>query len=142
MILKDNRAFCKYVCPITVFLKPTSKFSLIKIRTDKKCKMCGACEKACPMYIKLTEYIKKNTRVLSSEYILCNDCINACPEGALDASLAFDFSPKEEINFIKKTEVYKARKILDCEIFKYIRNYFYTLNPLFYIFSAQSSLHS
>ena len=22
--LKDNRAFCKYICPITVFLKPMS----------------------------------------------------------------------------------------------------------------------
>ena len=30
-ILKDNRAFCKYVCPITVFLKATSRFSLLKI---------------------------------------------------------------------------------------------------------------
>jgi ferredoxin-type protein NapH len=102
-ILKDNRAFCKYVCPITVFLKPASKFSLIKIKTDKKkCKLCVACEKACPMDIKITEYIKKNKRVLSSECILCNDCINACPEGALDNSFAFDFSPKEEINFINK----------------------------------------
>ncbi len=32
--LKDNRAFCKYVCPITVFLKATSRFSLLKIGGD------------------------------------------------------------------------------------------------------------
>lgn len=25
-IFKDNRAFCKYLCPITVFLKPMSYF--------------------------------------------------------------------------------------------------------------------
>jgi len=31
--LKDNRAFCKYVCPITVPLKITSRFSIIKNRT-------------------------------------------------------------------------------------------------------------
>ena len=30
-IFKDNRAFCKYICPITVFLKPMSYFSLIRI---------------------------------------------------------------------------------------------------------------
>jgi ferredoxin-type protein NapH len=27
--LKDNRAFCKYVCPVTVPLKITSRFSLL-----------------------------------------------------------------------------------------------------------------
>lgn len=102
-VLKDNRAFCKYICPITVFLKPTSKLALIKVRIDNnKCKLCGLCEKACPMDIKITEYVKKNTRVLSSECILCNECINACPEGAIDNNIAFDFSPKEEINFLKK----------------------------------------
>ena len=25
--LKDNRAFCKYICPVTVFLKPASYFA-------------------------------------------------------------------------------------------------------------------
>src|SRR3990172_10550652 len=29
--LKDNRAFCKYVCPVAVPLKMTSRFSLLKI---------------------------------------------------------------------------------------------------------------
>ena len=31
---KDNRAFCKYICPITVFLKPMSYFSLIRLKCD------------------------------------------------------------------------------------------------------------
>lgn len=43
-ILKDNRAFCKYVYPIAVFLKATSRFSLLKIKGDvEKCNACGAC---------------------------------------------------------------------------------------------------
>ena len=29
---KDNRAFCKYLCPVTVFLKPMSYFSLLRIK--------------------------------------------------------------------------------------------------------------
>lgn len=29
--LKDNRAFCKYICPVTVFLKPMSYFALFRI---------------------------------------------------------------------------------------------------------------
>ncbi len=31
LILEDNHAFCKYVCPIAVFLKATSRFSLLKV---------------------------------------------------------------------------------------------------------------
>ena len=34
---KDNRAFCKYICPITVFLKPMSYFSVLRIKCDKEC---------------------------------------------------------------------------------------------------------
>lgn len=30
-LFKDNRAFCKYLCPITVFLKPASYFSLVRV---------------------------------------------------------------------------------------------------------------
>lgn len=40
---KDNRAFCKYVCPVTVFLKPMSKHAVVRIKCDKeKCVSCGA----------------------------------------------------------------------------------------------------
>ncbi len=43
---KDNRAFCKYICPITVFLKPMSYFSLIRIKCEKeKCISCGKCKR-------------------------------------------------------------------------------------------------
>jgi polyferredoxin len=31
---KDNRAFCKYVCPIVAFLKPASYFSKMRMRKD------------------------------------------------------------------------------------------------------------
>ena len=43
---RDNRAFCKYVCPITVFLKPMSYFSLFRVKCDKeKCISCGKCKR-------------------------------------------------------------------------------------------------
>ncbi len=42
--LRDNRAFCKYICPITVILKITSRFSFLKIEGDKeKCTQCCLC---------------------------------------------------------------------------------------------------
>ena len=49
-VLKDNRAFCKYICPVSVFLKPASYFSLMRIKIDtSKCISCGRCKKVCPI---------------------------------------------------------------------------------------------
>ena len=48
-LLRDNRAFCKYICPITVFLKPMSYFSLLRIKCDQaKCISCGKCKRVAP----------------------------------------------------------------------------------------------
>lgn len=81
-VFKDNRAFCKYICPITVFLKPMSYFSLLRINCDKsKCVSCGKCEKVCPMNVKITDNSRK--RVNGTECILCMECVKACPKGAL-----------------------------------------------------------
>ena len=33
---RDNRAFCKYLCPITIFLKASSRFSLMRVEADPK----------------------------------------------------------------------------------------------------------
>jgi len=66
--LQDNRAFCKYVCPITMFLKPTSCLSLLKIKGDcDMCDKCGACIRTSPMDIRIRDYIKNGQRVLSTE---------------------------------------------------------------------------
>ncbi len=80
--LKDNRAFCKYICPITVFLKPMSYFSLLRIRCDEsKCITCGKCKKVCPMDVDMTDPSRK--RENGTECILCFECTKACPKGAL-----------------------------------------------------------
>lgn len=80
--LKDNRAFCKYVCPITVFLKPTSYFSLIRVKVDTdKCISCGKCKRVCPMDVEMTNNSRK--RVNGTECILCFECIDECPKKAL-----------------------------------------------------------
>ncbi len=94
--LKDNRAFCKYVCPVSVPLKITSRFSLIKIAgEDAKCNDCGACVKMCPMDIRIPDYIHNNERVLSTECSLCQTCITVCAPEALKLSFGFDMGGKE-----------------------------------------------
>ena len=96
--LKDNRAFCKYLCPITVFLKTTSRPSLLKIRGDQnKCTACGACTLACPMDIDVMAYVSKGERVLSTECIFCLTCTTVCPEQIIDSSFRFDMGGQEKI---------------------------------------------
>ena len=81
-IFKDNRAFCKYLCPITVFLKPMSYFALIRIKCDKsKCVSCGKCKKVCPMGVDVTDNSRK--RLNGTECILCMECVRNCPKKAL-----------------------------------------------------------
>lgn len=79
---KDNRAFCKYVCPITVFLKPMSYFSFLRIKCDKqKCVSCGKCKRVCPMNVDVTDNSRR--RKNGTECILCMECVKACPKKAL-----------------------------------------------------------
>ena len=81
-LCKDNRAFCKYICPVTVFLKPMSYFSLVRIRCDKtKCISCGKCKKVCPMDVEMTDNSRK--RKNGTDCILCMECVKVCPKGAL-----------------------------------------------------------
>ena len=84
VILKDNRAFCKIICPIPVLMKPAARLSLLKIQVDPtKCIDCKKCEQSCPMDIKLLGYKNMGKRVCSTECILCNTCYSVCPTGAI-----------------------------------------------------------
>lgn len=81
-LFKDNRAFCKYFCPITVFLKPASYFSRLRIKCESdKCIKCNKCIKSCPMNVDMTNNSRK--RKNGTECILCLNCINNCPKKAL-----------------------------------------------------------
>jgi len=82
-LLKDNRAFCKYICPITVFLKPPSRFALIRVKNDmEKCVMCNKCLKVCPMDVYMIDNSRK--RKHGNECILCLKCVEECPKKALN----------------------------------------------------------
>jgi polyferredoxin len=88
---QDNRAFCKYLCPVSVPLKVTSRLALLKIGGEaEKCNDCRACVKMCPMDIRIPDYIQRNQRVLSTECSLCQTCITVCSKDALKLSFGFD----------------------------------------------------
>ncbi len=81
-LFKDNRAFCKYICPITIFLKPMSYFSLLRVKCDtEKCVSCGKCKRVCPMEVDVTDNSRK--RKNGTECILCFECVRNCPKNAL-----------------------------------------------------------
>lgn len=79
---RDNRAFCKYICPITVFLKPMSYYSVLRVHCDEsKCVHCGKCLKVCPMNVEVNRESRK--RKNGTECILCYECTKQCPVKAL-----------------------------------------------------------
>jgi polyferredoxin len=105
VVLRDNRAFCKYVCPVAVPLKLTSRFSLLKIGTTAaNCNDCKACEKVCPMDIQITDYVHAEQRVLSTECTLCQTCITACAKDALKLSPGFDVGGREALRLRPATQ--------------------------------------
>lgn len=96
--LRDNRAFCKYVCPISVPLKIGAPYALLKIQTDaSRCNRHEECEAICPMDVDITSYIARNQRISSSECVLCQACINVCPEQALSLSIGFEHHPEDRL---------------------------------------------
>jgi len=79
---KDNRAFCKYICPVTVFMKPMSYYSMLRITCDTdKCVSCGKCKTVCPMDVDVTDNSRK--RKNGTDCILCLECVKNCPKNAL-----------------------------------------------------------
>lgn len=81
-IFKDNRAFCKYICPVTIFLKPASYFSYLRVKCNHdKCIGCKKCINNCPMNVDMLDNSRK--RKNGTECILCFKCIKYCPKKAL-----------------------------------------------------------
>ena len=81
-VCRDNRAFCKYVCPVTVFLRPASRFALLRVRVDEAaCISCGKCRRLCPMGLDIND--AKKRRENAADCILCLRCVEECPQKAL-----------------------------------------------------------
>lgn len=89
--LRDQRAFCKYLCPSSVILGLTSRLSILKMTADGgRCNSCGACSQVCPMDIDVARFAVLGQRVRSGQCILCQRCAHACPTEALRLAGGFD----------------------------------------------------
>jgi len=97
-LLKDNRAFCKYLCPVPVLMKLGSRFALLKVAgSAERCDLCMACVKMCPMDIRIPDYVKAGKRVLSTECVLCQTCVSTCPTAALAIRWGLDLGGVEHL---------------------------------------------
>lgn len=100
LVLKDNRAFCKYACPIAPLMKVGSKVAVLRVAGDATdCGECIACMEMCPMNIDIKAYLLHGERVQSTECTLCQTCINVCPNDSLWLSLALDGAGVERIDY-------------------------------------------
>ena len=78
------RPFCKYICPLGAFYGLFNRLSFYRMEVDGlKCTGCKACEKICPMQVKVTENIN------SAECIRCGRCKAICPESAITSGFKF-----------------------------------------------------
>lgn len=87
-ILKDRRAFCKYVCPAGALMTVTSTKSIIKVEKNHlTCSRCHLCDDVCPMNVPVMKYVTSNQRVSDPECILCLECVKKCPKKCLTVGI-------------------------------------------------------
>ncbi|MBP1754187.1 MAG: 4Fe-4S binding domain/4Fe-4S dicluster [Firmicutes bacterium] len=88
-VLVGKRTMCHYICWMAPFMVIGSKLgTLLHIKqlrlegSKDKCVNCHACDKACPMSLKVSQKVQ-NGNMRDSECILCGACIDGCPKKAI-----------------------------------------------------------
>ena len=72
------RFFCRYMCPLGAFYSLFSRFSLVRMTSDRRtCISCGRCGEVCPMGIDPVH------KISGAECILCGRCKDVCPASSI-----------------------------------------------------------
>jgi polyferredoxin len=79
-----GRGWCRYICPLGALMAPFNKVSVLWVHVNHdKCIECLACEKTCPMKIKVLNMYR------DPECILCGKCISICPTSAIQYKVIY-----------------------------------------------------
>ncbi len=88
-LLLGKRGACHSICWMAPFLTAgyhvgrLFKVPQLRIETNaSKCIDCKICDRKCPMSIYVSRNVK-NGYILTSECILCGECVDGCSKGAL-----------------------------------------------------------
>ena len=75
-----RRTYCRMFCPFLTISGIFSRFSLFKITpvNPGNCTGCKKCDNACPMHVKVSNFVKNDKRINSSTCIVCEQCVSAC----------------------------------------------------------------
>ena len=92
-IISGKRALCYYLCWMAPFMILGNKLGrLLHIRQLKlisekdACTQCHACDRKCPMGLKVSEKVQTG-KMYDTECILCGECIDACPKKVINYKL-------------------------------------------------------
>ncbi len=71
-----QQPFCRYLCPFGGLLGLISRIGVTRVvRDTDTCVHCHACDKACPVDIR----VEAMPQVLTGECTMCGKCVDACP---------------------------------------------------------------
>ncbi len=82
-LLFGSRAFCRFLCPYGLFLKPFHALSPVRVVKAGDCSGCGQCARACPTGVPIKHEVETFGVIRDLNCMNCGDCIPACPDGAL-----------------------------------------------------------
>lgn len=82
-LLFGSRAFCRYICPYGLFLKPLHALSPLRVAKVGDCSGCGSCARSCPTGVPIKYEVETFGVVHDLNCMNCGDCVAACPTGAL-----------------------------------------------------------
>jgi len=89
------KAFCTFACPYGAVLSVADAFSPGSIRVTDACRQCGKCTAVCSSSVRVHEEVRDFGMVISTDCMKTMDCIEACPNDALQYSFGVPASFKK-----------------------------------------------
>jgi polyferredoxin len=86
LALALTRAWCRYLCPLGALLTIGNRISLLRLgREESRCRACGKYPRQCRTY----------TTPGTADCVVCGDCIEGCPTGAIGFRLRYGVQRSE-----------------------------------------------
>lgn len=86
-LLTRKKLWCNAICPLGAFVGLFGVLSPFQVKIDKeKCKECMLCTRVCKDYAMTVDGVKGSGKA-AFECTKCGQCIDSCPQGAIDVYL-------------------------------------------------------